>query len=654
MVLGIENSIFGALASRELKRISEIIWRRFAGEHLDVPIDKSRGEMPRAIVVTAFAELLISDQSKAELLAGTITHLLTERVIPSIEGHFANDEFDELPAILETFSFIEDLRPRGIQDTLVEIGARVLALVGQSGPLELLVLGFFRCAAKYLDDTRIAKMCSTALATPSASVELAVAFGAAAPDLFLKALVPDFLFALRDSPEFHHAQLSKIRECIRIPFQQIVDTDDKDHSHVRGAVAQLSLPIAGLAHYRAGADIHRAVVEGLALANVPAATIRRFENTYWREHPRRDGLTDPHLRGQRTALRERVVEWTRSRHRHKVSPLRINSIPYAEGALLHVSQIALKLSSDVDVHVEPLPYGQVRLALIKGEIDIAVHNDSFYEQRWADPQQEIKLLESPPLVKFKDYELLGSIPRLRKIVLDEELDESAQRLASELLGEGEFHVSNGNAEALNRLVELGRITCLRQSDTHDAAKTAFEKMGVTLSDSNIVDLGPDEGLEHVLDGDILFYVGGALQSHYGTTVCPTRVKKILRINDNTDVRYFVRQDTFERNTNLYESVLNSWRAVRAIWDTFSEPDHYQPEEFRTLLASLRDDVLVSTNRDRGVYIGLSPSFHELQHIIRIHDDILSIPDGATFAPEDTRTKAERRNAPPMKIAVSNP
>ena len=355
------------------------MWRRFSGEHLDTPFDRIRGEAPRELVILAFKTTSLDDRSKTKLITDCLHHIFRSFLVPAINGDLVHHVYDSVPAVLETLLFIEDMRPVGIEDNLLEIGLKLLVFMKHNEHLaEVIGVSFIRAAAKYVDDDQIGYICGAALAVPCSTVNVALALASSAPQAFASRLLRNFLLEVGQRPALDPADVAKIRECVRLALIPFVDVGDLNM--VGTSVASLCSTVAALTHFPRGELIHRAAVEGLALANVPASEIQKFEDKYWDEHPRKDGLGDPKLWREREQLGARVGELVKTRFRKKVPPLRINSFPYAEGALLHLARIALKLGYDIDVHVVPVPYRHVRQALEDGRIDFAAHNLSFYEQ----------------------------------------------------------------------------------------------------------------------------------------------------------------------------------------------------------------------------------------------------------------------------------
>ena len=106
--------------------------------------------------------------------------------------------------------------------------------------------------------------------------------------------------------------------------------------------------------------------------------------------------------------------------------------------------------------------------------------------------------------------MIASIPRLRKMVIEGEVSEAAQRVASDILAGENFDVGGPHLDAIamQALLSAGKLTCLVRSDTHDIARTVLSEMDITLCDSHVVDLDPDEGLEKSWMGTYSFMWAG--------------------------------------------------------------------------------------------------------------------------------------------------
>jgi hypothetical protein len=93
---------------------------------------------------------------------------------------------------------------------------------------------------------------------------------------------------------------------------------------------------------------------------------------------------------------------------------------------------------------------------------------------------------------------------------------------------------------------------------------------------------------------------------------------------------------YEHNEELCNLFLRCWKATNVLWGYLTEEQQqFVPKDYADIIARLRDDILGSLNRDRGIQIGFAPSFSELRDVLHQHDEILHVSENA-FTPTTRR------------------
>jgi hypothetical protein len=274
------------LRTLDASATAELLWRRLCGEALDVPFDRSRGESPHHALVELFVAQGTAPGARHTLLTA-LNQLLEGKALPAIERLKSGDAVEVLPPLYELFRLIEEVKPEQAETFLFPAGLAILDLMERSEIELAIAADFFRAAGHYLDrDAKLRILCSAALASPIGHTEIAAALAITAPREFLHTLLPDFLWAQRNRSPLEGVQYVMLRECIRAAVSTLADRSGWADSN--SAIDSLRRPVAALSNFSSGPSVHRAVLEGLALANVSAETIRQFDDEYWELHPKRE------------------------------------------------------------------------------------------------------------------------------------------------------------------------------------------------------------------------------------------------------------------------------------------------------------------------------------------------------------------------------
>ena len=648
------NSLSRALERHDADELATLIWRRLRGEHLDIPYDRSRGETSREALVALYTIAASNDSPQIRIFQSALKNVWNTFLCAELADVSSGKSAVGLPSLLEFFGLIEDIGAKGFDEYILNSAVFAMPFVYRTDVTRSLAISYLRAAAKYIHSNDLMlQICSLALNASDAELEVALALAAVAPQAFRDKLVPSLLFELRERGTISEEQHARIKECIRLSLVPLVENGNT--GELRSAVDRLCSVIAATAHFPSGRSLHRSTVQAISLANAPASEIRLFEDKYWDEHPKKEWQNDTKFMAARTLLANRIKTFIRAGRPRKGPPIRVNSFPYAEAAFFHLLRIALKLVHEVDVDVVSTEYNSVKQALLDGKIDFAIHNPSILEQIVEKTGEEI--LTSPPIIEFSRYEILASTKLLMELALGDAISENARRVALDLLSADDINLDyfRKNSREIEELLKIGRLTCLIQSDTHDVARAALSEANITLLVSYMADSEPDQGFEKVLDGEVLFYIGGAMQSHYGSAICDSRVRRVLDIEKSVNVHFYVKKKNFAKNAEIYNLIVDTWNAVDLLWNFMSEKDRIIQNNLIDLIQCIREDILITLNRDQEIRIGFLPSFEDLKAVILRHDRILKIdskPNHFTPATIEEGRPYLRSTKPSLKLIQS--
>lgn len=618
------SEISDALYADDYDCLYSLVVRRLSGDHLDMPIAAARGEAPRQVLVGAFhdsrnkemfRQVLVSILEKEALKkAGTITSL----------AHRVSDiDSGEVYWLIEFLHLLIELEFKCAPESQLQL-FRTIGNVNCEDPLccELAVTSFSAYITTNLDRGRSAKrLFAPALDSLTVARDFCIGASKVAPKQFLSTFAPLVFENLSNEPvngEDLGFLASAVRNCLTSLYHD-------DHKLGRPSSAFVA-SAAKHATSRSGPNLRRAAVQGLSQSIVPSKVLTKLEEKYWGAHPTLNVISASGNGVDRS--RRHIAEWIRenSGGDEIVSPSNLvtNSIPYAEAALMRLHKTVLKLGYDVTVTRKSLNYAKVRSALLSKTIDFAVHNPTLRDQRVSGKQHEKLLASNFDLSNFSGYELLANRARLLGFAQRDDLTTPAQDLVSRLLEGEQFRLSDGMAPppGFGELFSLGEIGCLEGTDTEHAARLF---VGSSSSDqeqfsASISSGDPDRGMERLLDGEIAFYVGGALHASYALRFCPSRVVKIADIEKRVALRFYTTQALQEKKPQELLAVLESWRTVRRLWEMLGKPDR-GGKEFKPFLELLSQDLVLSLNRDQTTWTAFVEDFDHLNEIIASRNEL---------------------------------
>jgi len=619
------GAIADAARGGDIDALVGLIDRRMAGDHLDAPFGVG-GIAPRDLIVELYRQ-----PEAVPVIDRAIATLLSTKALACVEAVDADDGRGEaLLWALEFFALLRDLRFSGAHRDFRRACERVCLLDIERPAARQLQLACLTAYATGGSDAKgLIDYFSRALRSADAARSFSCALAGTAPGVFLTALGPHLLTELADWSDAGPQDLTFLTDALR----NALDALAADHlDPIQHGLDKFLRHAADKACHPGGANIRAAVSTALSLSPLSISILREFEHAYWGMCPKTDIRRDAKLHDAREYLRKQarsgfpVTKTLRS-------VITINSLPYAEAALLRLFEHVMKAAFDVDVLTHSTEYGNVLEDLLKGRIDIAVHNGTLIEQQHSIPENT-PILASSPLIIFKKYDVLANRARLRELVRSPELSEKARGLAQQILSGDRIAPA---APGLNELAQHGEVTFLDGTDTERIAGLFF---GPSLRHHRH-DLDPDEGLERLLDGGVCFYVGGALQSHYAQNTCRNRVLIAGEVNTDTNVRFYLLDEKFRQDEELYRVCLRAWGAVVDIWEDLRNPGKAS-SILKPLLDALRTDLVAHINSDRSLRYGLASSFDDLRQVISDHDILKKGHQKPYFFPVDSVTAEERR------------
>lgn len=630
-----------AIANGDNAELAALIDRRLGGDQLDLPLDSLGVDCPRSAIVD-----LHRSRDKRKAIEAAIDQLVDSVVSERIEAVRKCSTCDETVLwLLEFFALLHETRYVKPLGRLKETCSYLMVLDPKSEPVRVVQLAAFKVMSSSGQfQASLAQLAAPALMSIEAAGDFARMAAEFAPSSFLHDLAPLLL----------------TRYLERDPSELGFLTDSLDIA-ITSLLSQGKAPLdEGLGHFlwcaaRTKPAVREAVAETLSRSPLPISVLRKFEQDYWDVFPPVD-LQFRDFEQERAALRREFAERVVFPEGASLS-IATNPLPYAEAAYFYLFSMIMSIVHDIDINIHTMGYGGVLSKLHAKKIHLAAHNQ-FIKNQPIGGNEDSSLVWTEPLVRFCGYDILASGELLEARIRERGLTAAATALACEML-EGHFlddAATKPPPEPLAELVRSVRLTYLSDTDTEVAGQSFFGMQDPRFIDS----LDPDEGLERLLDAEVGFYVGGALQSHYAKTVCPSRVIRVAEVAQETTVHFFALQKTYREHKTLFDHLAADWRLVDQVWHWLEDPVH-APKALRPLLIEMQNGLVLLINRDRSLKNGFATSFRELDDLLRRHDTLLR-PKGvfepykiefqeAEAGPEDNIADPDLRRPPSQSDKV---
>jgi hypothetical protein len=635
-----------ALSGDELET-ARLLDRRLCGDQQEAPFAGLAGLRASDIVLEIYQR-----EECRPAIENAIGLLLGERAHKELRSLGDNEEqFESLFWLLELMALIERIGVGSYTRQLGILAASLPALDPTNRGLRQVQLAAVRAVARAVSDEEIlVGLFGLAYRTINDARDYSLALAGVVPSLFLEVLAPQVVRRFEDLKTLDKADFDFLEVAVvnAVSALQSASTDCLSRE-----LESFIMKASSCAEFQNGHLIRQAICAGLARAPIRVSALARFEDEYWRKFPRLDFLNPKDIAlNSSTKFFGEDVRGKYPFKRTTVTSLRMNPIPYAEGALLQLFSLVMKAAYDIDIHFQKIDYRSVLQALTDGDIDLAAHTPYILEQ--LSTASGAELVESPRLIHFKKYELLASHARLRDLVSARLFEDDIRAMASELLG-GEKVGEDIAAETrprLQRLISELRIAVQASSDTHGA----LQKWLGEIPGAALHDVDSDEGLRQLLDGDVGFYIGGAVQASYALNVCPSRAVHVADVPETVNVHFFTLQSRYDASpdaSRLFQQCVVAWQAVKDLWSALTSPDENMHPRLRPLLGALRRELPVGVNCHRDPRKGYARSFVDLAQIIATHDDLLSpLSRSPLFAATGTYTKENRWSADAGKTDVA--
>lgn len=620
-----------ALEAHDLTNACDLIWRRLGGDHLDAPFDPSAGESP-----TDFLRLLFN-AGQGKNLTQAFNLLLSDRVPTAIKDVAAQPGVAEAARLGEFLRLLEQIEYKDAEGLLTEACEQLMMLPREVELIAALQLIAFRTyvALDLEDHDRFHALFSPALDDPSLLPGYCVEAAKANPEIFLGPVARHLFPELVDGPRLVDTDLDYLAEAIRMAANELHYRWNTDK---RLAVTFQSFfnYVAQAARTPNAPAIRAAVLKGLSRSSMPARFIRDFETAFWDAYPQ------PYAILSRCTNRAAFGNWlsgclTAPDNLDHTIGLGINSIPYGEAGLIRLLSTVLSEGWGFRLHIVHDDYSKVGNSLSDGKLSLAIHNNALLRQLMVGETMRIPVLASPPLLTFRMYDVLVSQAALRASLANTLISEEARALAGKLLDGTELDSLRPSQAAVELMTQHG-VYFLKDTDTQEIA---FQATGATLADLEdhprvISEVNPDQGLEQLLNGKVVLYFGGAIQSNYALKNCASRISRATRIRMETDLRFYIPKKAYEdpRRKATYDFILQAWNVTRNVWRILRHEER-GPEDWLDARSALREEVMIEVNRAQNMPNGFVSSFDDLFELIQEHDRIHTMPNNARFeAPGD--------------------
>jgi hypothetical protein len=610
-------------------RAADLIWRRLAGDHLDAPFDIVAGESPGDYIHS------LHEAGFAEPLACALANLLDAQVPTAIDAMADKPSLSGAARIAELLHLLERTRYPDPGRRLERICERLMLLPRFEKNLAAMQLAAFKTYIT-LDlehKERLLTLFSPALDQPELLPAYCIAAAKADPMVFFDTIARHLLPELGRRRASVGDEFDFLSESVRIAANLLIDRQQMA-SDLVATLDGFFTHVAQSARSPNGRPIRSAVLKGLSRTSLPAAFLRNFEAAFWDALPpasaalsRSEGRS--HLRGW---LQNKVAA---PKLNHAVG-LGLNAVPYGEAGLFRLLALVLRVGWDFRLNIVHDDYSHVGASLGEGRLSIAVHNSSIERQVKALPNGPVPLFASPPLLTFQNYDMLLSQAALRSCYRNPVLPPSTREIVERLLDGGMLDLSKASSdgEEAVTLMKQGGVYFLKDTDTQAVALLVAGERAVELDDDEHYihsSINPDEGLEQLLDGEVLLYFGGAIQSHYALANCANRISMAGRVEMATELKFYVdeRQYLQPDKKATYDFILSAWNITTNIWKILRHRNR-APKDWGDLPLALREEIIVEVNRSQDMPNGFVSDFDDLFDLIREHDTIHIMPETASF------------------------
>lgn len=411
----------------------------------------------------------------------------------------------------------------------------------------------------------------------------------------------------------------------------------------------------------------------LSQSNLPIKYLWEIDSDYWMNHyyDFSNQYNEPSYHNnadfQYDDMEKNFTRWATNNQQYKnleartdkgnwpSKELKISYIPYAENALINLLEIICDKFAGLAMNIYDNPkydYANAFNSMYEGKIDLVFASELI--ENPPSSEKEIHVYRSDrPLLTYNNYHMLVSTDVLSKLLLLSSTTFNEINLINLILDSDDVLSIKDivyHTELLSLFKKL-RVTTWQNTDT-SAYFNKFIKN--ELKDKvNIVDLDPDTGIKDFIDGEIGFYIGGALQSHYALKVFPHKIKKLFIIEAKLDLYLYT--CIFANNENIQGINNSNMSKVLAIWDFVIQTwnnlniksDNYrksQSEKYDFLKKSL----VANLNCKRENSVGLVRDFEHLYSIIDEHD-LLNSDQENTFKKYDFSNNHPNKQSAHLRV-----
>lgn len=637
-------SLFDLLFKSSTETAAHSIIERIQGGIFDVPINYSFGERAIDFIIDSISAPKYHARRRKITLA--IKYLLSNYIYLEIEEDTADPQ--ELTLLLEIIdhTYIEDL-----DDEIIAL-VQLIIVKNNNGYSDLgpVVMEALRHASR-LDGSFPKILASNIVHEEELADDAVMILAQTNPKVLLRnnaALLNIYIFEHVLNDKYELTVLSSL-------FSELFTAANSQYKN--GQYEEfLSLFLSfvdGWVNNSRSRDIRLAFMNGLSWSRTRSSVIGRIEDRFWSRHEREISTTNNNLTDSRIAAHNQLKKWigiteSETRNRHQ-GPITWNDLPFAEAGLIRLYQIASEFVLGIDVQLEvKTPFQEVGKSLVDKKITLAIHNDTLISSLSTRNQGRI-LKSSIPIFTFDNYLLQMNRDRLEQLVADQYSQRKELcRVANIILEEDSISSIVESDSRVNKLL-LGEIVMLLKvavDDGTDQSLALFKllrSIGVEDALEMIVPRTADEGAAALVDGEVGFYIGGALQSDYMRRYFHDSISSVYSIEFPINEYLYIHKDTYEGEERFFDQLLYLWSLVPKLWRMVTGK-YNSPRNIMDFINTLPEDILAQVNKRSRGFASRIASTDVLNDIYDKHDrydkkwiDMIMgsyDPDSVTFVEPD--------------------
>lgn len=693
-----------AIAADNVDDLATLLEARVRGLHLNAVYDAAGGEEPEDIIIDLVSRITETEKTKLRQAARKVVSQLQARIVPSTSISWPTDAGQAVTPLLRLCRIL-DILDHTIDAGLVMDIARALTLVAAPNA-EFDAQEVTLCVARLL--RLLDRMPNSKGSGPAILLQLlqssffceraARAAALETPSTLLVCLPSYRMFGTL--PTAFQPRHELLRLVLSGPVTNALNTAYNTPQVEANVDAELHRTLRATITLFAsdpdGRQLADTLVSAIAVSRAPCNLTVDCEETYLAEKQR--GQLPPAADQNKNALAKAFASPTFNsyrtdlRHsepiknvdaRNLALRLQANSMPFAEQAPFLVWAALAKELFGFDISFEYTDWDQVPDACKENTIGFALYNEALEKRLKLAPSleasasskgEQLKIVNSKnaaasasfyrsqPLLNYSDYDLLISDKALMRLHAMIDHPEAKKWLEDIILGKHTPNALKSIDESVFDAIRplLPQFTFHSLGEDNDVREALVTFLGDETTRVHIAnrDASPT-ALASLLDGNVDFFIGGAMQSHYARSRFRHRVHLFARIPNKVTSRAYLKREIYRRHKRELDALMQLWppavQLMRALVPTIDVAGGTSAKVTRTfppaLLVELREVLLEDLNR-LIPFTGFF-DFDPIAEMLREHTTLI-VADNLDFEPmhRTDRRKRRRRGAKgPLRLRL---